>query len=90
MGSDDWHATAGRVAMMLNGVGQRSLVLLFNPSHEDADFVMPEHVAGTRWRVLVETGSGIFEPDWAHLDAGSPMTLGSRAMCVLETLEPLT
>jgi hypothetical protein len=89
MDSDDWHATGGRVTLMLSGVGQRSLVLMFNPLGDDAEYTMPELVEGARWRWLLDTGDGTIEPDWAPIDPGSPVIVGGRAICVLETLEVL-
>ena len=89
MGPEDWHGTGGRVALMLSGIGQRSLVLLFNPLGEDVEYVMPSHVEGTRWRWLLDTGDGLLEPDWEPIDPGSPVVVGGRAICVLESLEVL-
>jgi hypothetical protein len=74
---------------VLSGVGQRSLILLFNPLPEEIEFIMPAHVQGTKWRWLLDTGDGIITPDWEPIDPGSPVVVGGRAICVLETLEIL-
>jgi hypothetical protein len=74
---------------MLSGVGQRSLTLMFNPLPDDAEYIMPKLVEGTRWRWLLDSGDGIFEPGWEPIDPGSPVVVGGRAVCVLETLEAL-
>ena len=90
MGPDDWqNGTGGRIGLMLNGVGQRSLVLMFNPLEEEAEFAMPTDRDDTKWRWLLDTGDGVFEPDWAPIDPGSPIVLGGRAVCVLESVEVL-
>ena len=73
--------------LVLSGIGQRSLVLLFNPLPDEVEYVMPSHVEGTKWRWLLDTGDGIFEPDWEPIDPGSPVVVGGRAICVLESLE---
>ena len=89
MGSEDWHGTGGRLMLMLSGVGQRSLALMFNPLAEDSEFRMLDLLNGAKWRWLLDTGDGIIEPDWQPIDPGSPVVVGGRAICVLETLEVL-
>ncbi len=90
MESEDWHGTGGRVALMLSGIGQRSLALLFNPLPDDVEFMMPAHAEGTKLAGAGRDRHGLrSSPSWTHLDPGAPMTLGGRAVCLLETLEPL-
>ncbi len=89
MDPDDWHGTGGRVSLMLSGVGQRSLLLLFNPLGDEIECIVPAHVEGTKWRWLLDTGDGIIEPDWLPIEPGSPVVVGGRAVCVLETVEVL-
>jgi glycogen operon protein len=90
MAPEDWqNGMGGRVGLMLNGVGQRSLVLLFNPRPEEIEFTMPSLPDSTRWRWLLDTGDGVFEPEWEPIDPGSPVVAGGRAICVLESVEVL-
>ncbi|HUF57484.1 MAG TPA: glycogen debranching protein GlgX [Thermohalobaculum sp.] len=90
MGGEDWQNGQSRaVAMMLNGPGQRSLLLLFNASAEELSFVLPGRNGPVRWGVLVDTATGAFAPDWERVEAGAELLVADRAVCVLESEEAL-
>ena len=58
------------------------LLILFNAHHEDQDAVMPDHVGGTRWSLLLDTN----QPDLEErpvFETGKVMKLVSRSLSLL-------
>ena len=90
MGGEDWqNGEARAVAMVLNGPGQRSLLLLFNASAEEVSFVLPGRDGPVRWGVLLDSATGAVAPDWERVDAGADLLVADRSVCVLESEEAL-
>ncbi len=76
MGDDDWEVGFARsLAVFLNGRGipeldargerihDDSFLLLFNASHEDIDFTLPEQEYGAEWHPVVDTHRGLVVPE---------------------------
>jgi isoamylase len=89
MTQEDWSAEAGSVALMLSGLGRRSLLMLFNPTLDGIAFTTPNHNAAVAWRILLMTENGLFEPDAPAVPAGTPFDVPGRSMAVLETTSVL-
>ena len=60
-----WHDEDGRIALMLNGAAERSLLMFLNPNDEIAFTVPPVGEAPDlpgEWRVLVDCANGEIDP----------------------------
>ncbi|MDX6620869.1 MAG: isoamylase [Gaiellales bacterium] len=93
MGEDDWtNPSADPLAVFLNGHGiaepgprgeeivDDSFLILFNPTHEDAEVTLPDEAYGSSWRVVLDTSDAGTE---GELAAGSQHTLGARSLVLL-------
>jgi glycogen operon protein len=90
MTPEDWNNGESRVAMMLSGRGQRSLLVAFNPAAEAASYVLPKRGGGpVSWRVLVDSGAAVVEPAPRPLASGQTLSVGDRSVVLLETTEAL-
>jgi len=90
MQTEDWTAVQGGcIALMLNGKKQRAVLLLFNPTAESVGFQLPVEQAPAKWRVLLETGEGRFEPDEPAVASGETFNVAGRSVIVLEGMEIL-
>ncbi|WP_131115459.1 glycogen debranching protein GlgX [Lichenihabitans psoromatis] len=90
---EDWDdGERKRVGMLLDVRGYASdtskaqedcpLLILFNSHHEDVDFVLPEHVGGSTWKLLLDTN----QPDMTEgstIENGKPLKLVSRSLSLL-------
>jgi len=101
MTDDDWNAAFGKsVAVYLNGHGipdldergQRvvddSFVLCFNAHHDAIEFALPPAQFGSRWRLILDTASGLatVDAETAPLEAEATVTVESRALTVFRTV----
>ncbi len=96
---DDWSDTNAKVfGMLLDIRGYATadttahehspLLLLFNANHDNHDFILPEHVGGTEWHVLLDTNQPELSDQPAY-ETGKPISLTSRSLVVLAlTLTP--
>ncbi len=90
MGPDDWgKGKTGELGLMLSGAGERSLLLLFNPSAGEMAFRLPERGEPVRWRVLVDSAGAEIAPEREAVASGAELPVPPRAVLVLETLEVL-
>jgi len=101
MTDDDWNAAFGKsVAVYLNGHGipdldergQRvvddSFVLCFNAHHDAIEFALPPAQFGSRWRLILDTASGLatVDAETAPLEAEATVTVEGRALTVFRTV----
>ncbi|EFL87584.1 glycogen debranching protein GlgX [Ahrensia sp. R2A130] len=90
--AEKWHSEDGSVSLMLNGIGQRSLLMLLNPG-EAADFIVPPIGSSTelpeQWRVLVDTANGEIEPESRFVKRAAPLPMMDRSFVLLEATEAL-
>ena len=90
MQPDDWTSTPwGSVALILNGSGERSIFMLFNPGAEPVGFTVPERGALVHWRLLVSTEDGVFEPEVPPIPSGGSVLAQPRTLTIFETAEVL-
>jgi isoamylase len=96
MGEADWQqATAGHVAVFLNGkaipspdergdkVVDDSFLILFNASHEAAEFTLPDEEWGKMWSTVFDTAAvGEGHEDRTHA-FGKPVVLEPRSVVLL-------
>ncbi|MDQ3980407.1 MAG: glycogen debranching protein GlgX [Actinomycetota bacterium] len=96
MGEADWQqATAGHVAVFLNGkaipspdergdkVVDDSFLILFNASHEAAEFTLPDEEWGKMWSTVFDTAAvGEGDEDRTHA-FGKPVALEPRSVVLL-------
>ncbi|CAN5205788.1 glycogen debranching protein GlgX [soil metagenome] len=93
MGDEEWETDfvkAGGVFLHGTGIrgrdarGQRitddNVLLFFNASENDVDFVLPAEEYGEKWEIVVDTAAGASDE---HVPAGSPLHVQSRSMVVL-------
>ncbi|MEN0040809.1 MAG: glycogen debranching protein GlgX [Pseudomonadota bacterium] len=90
--AENWHSEDGRVSLMLNGVGERSLLMLLNPG-EATDFIVPP-IGPTKglpeyWRVLVDSATGDIEPEGRAAQRSKPFAMAGRSLVLLEASESL-
>jgi len=90
MTSEDWtNGHAGRVALVLRELGQRSIAALFNPSPEDFTFTVPPDGKSGIWRVLIDSARGAVTPDWPDVNSDNPFMVPARSLSVLEARDTL-
>jgi glycogen operon protein len=90
MTSGDWRNDEdGRLMLILNGLGQKSLLIAFNPGAETAAFTLPERDAGAQWQLLIDSGRALIEPGGAPIESGRALSVGERTVCLLETRDAL-
>lgn len=90
MSLDDWKdGVDGKVGLMLSGVNQRSLLLLFNPTAARANFRLPERETAVAWRLLLDSAMSERPQQWDALPSGADFDAPSRSVLLFETLEPL-
>jgi isoamylase len=90
MTSGDWRNDEdGRLMLILNGLGQKSLLIAFNPGAETAAFTLPERDAGAQWQLLIDSGRALIEPGGAPIESGRALCVGERTVCLLETRDAL-
>ena len=93
MKDEDWDVGFVKAAgVFLNGQGIRgrgtkgerilddNVLLYFNASEEDVDFVLPSEEYGARWFIALDTAAGVSDE---HLPCDSPLTVVSRSMMLL-------
>ncbi|MGV8880551.1 MAG: glycogen debranching protein GlgX [Rhodoglobus sp.] len=93
MTEDDWDTKFVKAAaVFLNGYGIRgrdsrgkrftdvNVLLMFNASDTDVDFVLPPEEYGTKWKVEISTG---YEPKSSTAEPGESFALQSHSMSVL-------
>ena len=89
---EKWRSDDGRISLMLNGIGQRSLLMLFNPG-EATDFTVPPigpaNGLPETWRVLVDSATGEIEPDRPTVLRAQMLSMADRSLVLLEATEPL-
>ena len=94
--NEAWHDEDGRIALMLNGKGERSLLMFLNPNDE-IGFRVPPMGEGPklpgRWRVLVDCANGELAIDGIEgrpiFETGDEIRIGDRTLMLLEALDPL-
>jgi len=85
MQEGDWHnGDEPRIALMLSAQGERSLIIVLNPSADEAHFSFLEIAQGIRWRCLVDSGGGVIEPDELVLIGGQTLTVAGRTALLFE------
>ena len=87
-----WHDADGRISVMLNGDGERSLVMILNPNGESEFTVPPMGEAPDlprEWRVVVDCATGEVEPKRAPVKTGDRLPVGDRTLILLESTEVL-
>ncbi|WP_328476179.1 glycogen debranching protein GlgX [Actinoplanes sp. NBC_00393] len=97
MTEPDWRDDAAHtIIVFLNGEGipetdalgeqilDDSFLLLFNPSHEQAEFVLPEPAYGQAWEAVVDTADPLLA-NWADasVKAQESLTLDAHSLLVL-------
>ena len=93
MTEDDWDTKFVKAAaVFLNGYGIRgrdsrgkrftdvNVLLMFNASETDVDFVLPPEEYGAKWKVEISTG---YEPESPTAEPGESFVLQSHSMSVL-------
>ncbi len=93
MTDEDWDTGFIKAAgVFLNGQGIRgrgtkgerilddNVLLYFNASEDDVDFVLPSEEYGARWFIALDTAAGVAD---GHLPCGSPLRVVSRSMMLL-------
>ncbi len=88
MQDEDWHNGETRLRLMLNGAGERSLLLLLNPMADDAEVTLPEAGGPVRWRLIADSAAGTVEPAGEALELGAQVGSPSRSVTIWETTEP--
>ena len=84
MADGDWDDPDTRaVALLLNDKVEQALIF-FNAHYEPVDFALPSAETCPRWRILVDTGSGVIEPDGERLKAGETIAVPPRSLLALE------
>ncbi len=87
---DDWsNPEEGHIALMLSGEGERSLLLLTNPSDAEVSFRLPERGSEVRWRLLVDSAAAEIAPEREAIASGGEIAVPARAALLFETLEAL-
>jgi isoamylase len=86
MRPEDWENGAARsVGLMLVHTGQ-FLLLLTNAHHDRLSFRLPSPKAVVWWRLLVDTSTGLIEPEVPPLQAGTEVDLPDRTLLLFEGL----
>lgn len=89
MDAEDWEKSDGRIAVMFNDRSARSLLILLNPTAEEATFSLSRLINEVNWKVLVDSAGGHIEPDRSPVPFGSEFSVGFRSLVVLESMEYL-
>ena len=92
-----WHDEDGRISLMLNGDGERSLLMVLNPNGECTFTVPPmaEREGGEgedlpdEWRIVLDCATGEIEPERPTLRTGEALPVGDRTLILLEAVEAL-
>ena len=93
MTEEDWDTKFVKAAaVFLNGYGIRgrdsrgkrftdvNVLLMFNASETDVDFVLPPEEYGAKWKVEISTG---YEPESSTAEPGESFVLQSHSMSIL-------
>ena len=93
MTEEDWDTKFVKAAaVFLNGYGIRgrdsrgkrftdvNVLLMFNASETDVDFVLPPEEYGTKWKIEISTG---YEAESPTAEPGESFVLQSHSMSVL-------
>ena len=87
---EKWRSDDGRISLMLNGIGQRSLLMLLNPG-EATDFTVPPigpaNGLPETWRVLVDSATGEIEPARPPVARAQMLSMAARSLVLLEATE---
>jgi glycogen operon protein len=87
MRPEDWENGVARcIGLMLARTGQPLLLLLANAHHEGLSFHLPAPKAVLRWRLLVDTSTGLIEPEVPQLQPGANVDLPDRTLLLFEGL----
>ncbi len=89
MTPEEWHNGGGAVALMLNGRGRKSLLVVLNREPGATKLTLPPRAGPVAWRVLVDSGTAAIEPDLPATASGETLTVGERSVMLLETAEAL-
>jgi glycogen operon protein len=87
MAAENWsdpHARA--IACLLAGVGQATLLVLFNASESEVGFLLPKSGTTRNWRVLLDTESEASGrlPEIAMIEPGATFAQPPRTLSLLE------
>ncbi len=86
MAPEDWDRDeAGCLGLMLNGAGERSLLLLFNNGEDAVDFLLPERTGPTGWLLLLDTSEEGPPAQAALHPSGNRLSLRGRTLALLES-----
>ncbi len=85
MTKQDWSNGEARVlGVMLAQAGAAPLLLLLNAYHDDVQFRLPHPHIVTGWRLIVDSGRGLIEPDEPILAPGADSVLTQRNVLLYE------
>jgi isoamylase len=100
MTSEDWSGSPAVVGLFLNGeeiaspdargrqILDESFLLLFNGSHEDHSFSVPDGIYGDSWSVVLDTSRPEIEPGDETLAAGEEVELVHHSLVLLRREQP--
>jgi len=86
MTDDDWNnGDDAAIALMLSDHGQRSLLIVLNPSGDDIALTFPQGPHPMRWHWLIDSAAVAVEPDRPTIASGGALTLAARSAFLFET-----
>ena len=100
MRSEDWGGSPPVVGLFLNGeeiaspdvrgrqILDESFLLLFNGSHEDHSFTLPDGMFADSWTIVLDTSRPEVEPGDETLPAGDAVELVHHSLVLLRREQP--
>jgi isoamylase len=89
MRPEDWQNGIARcIGLMLAHAGEPLLLLLANAHHDALSFRLPSPKSALQWRLLVDTASGLIEPQTPLLQAGVDTNLPAHTLLLFEGVRP--
>jgi isoamylase len=89
MAPEDWGNGNGGIGLMLSGRAQRSLLIIANRHPKPLPFALPDRAGAVQWRLLIDSGEGVVEPQRPAVASAKTLSVGERSILLLETVERL-